>query len=70
MSAMIFGDDELTAGERELVDCYERLVRALREHGDDLPPFARRNAIKATAALWQVANGLGRQPGQLYDIGV
>jgi hypothetical protein len=42
----------------------------LREHGDDLPPFAHRNAIKATAALWQVANGLGLQPGQLYDVGV
>jgi hypothetical protein len=63
-------DVNLTAGERELVDCYERLVGALREHGDELPPFAQRNAIKATAALWQVMNGLGRQPGHLYDIGV
>jgi hypothetical protein len=63
-------EPELTAAERELVDCYERLVAVLREHGDDLAPFAHRNAIKATAALWQVANGLGLQPGQLYDIGV
>ena len=70
MSETIFGDDELTAGERELVACYERLVQTLREHGDELPPFAQRNAIKAAAALWQVANGLGRQPGQLYDVGV
>jgi hypothetical protein len=61
---------ETTAGEQELIACYERLVAVLREHGDDLPPFAHRNAIKATAALWQVANGLGLQPGQLYDVGV
>jgi hypothetical protein len=66
----IVTDQELSEGERALVECYERLVGALREHGDELPPFAQRNAIKATAALWQVMNGLGRQPGQLYDIGV
>jgi hypothetical protein len=70
VSDTIFGDDDLTAAERELVACYERLVATLRVHGDELPPFAQRNAIKATAALWQVANGLGRRPGQLYDIGV
>jgi hypothetical protein len=60
---------ELTAGEQELVEVYERLLAALREHGDDLPPFAQRNAVKATAALWQVVNGLGLQPGHVYDIG-
>jgi hypothetical protein len=70
MGDMLVTDDDLSAGERELVACYEGLVRTLREAGDDLPPFAQRNAIKATAALWQVMNGLGRQPGQLYDIGV
>jgi len=62
-------DAELTQGEQELVACYEKLVATLREHGDDLPPYAQRNAIKAVAALWQVANGAGLQPGQLYDIG-
>ena len=56
-------------GEQELLACYERLRAVLREHGDDLPPFAQRNAIKALAALWQVANGLGLQPGQIYDVG-
>ena len=61
---------EPTAAERELVDCYERLAVILRDHGDDLAPFARRNAIKAAAALWQVANDLGLQPGHRYDIGV
>jgi hypothetical protein len=60
---------ELTVGEQELVEVYERLLATLREHGDDLPPFAQRNAIKATAALWQVVNGLGLQPGHIYDVG-
>jgi hypothetical protein len=61
---------EPTAAERELVDCYERLVAILSEHGDDLAPFAQRNAIKAAAALWQVANDLGLQPGHRYDLGI
>ncbi len=60
----------ISEGEALILDCYEMLVRALKDHGEDLPPFAQRNAIKATAALWQVANGLGRQPGHLYDLGV
>jgi hypothetical protein len=56
-------------GEQALLEVYEQLLAVLREHGDELPPFAERNAIKALAALWQVANGLGRDPGQLYDVG-
>lgn len=60
---------ELSAAEARLVECYERLASTLREQGDDLPPFARRNAMKALAALWQVANGLDMEPGQLYDVG-
>jgi hypothetical protein len=58
-----------SAGEQALLEVYEHLLAVLREHGDELPPFAERNAIKALAALWQVANGLGRDPGQLYDVG-
>jgi len=42
---------------------------SLLEQGEDLPPFARRNATKAFAALWQVANGLDMEPGQLYAVG-
>ena len=38
-------------------------------YGDELPPFARRNAMKALAALWQVMNGLDMDPGQVYDLG-
>jgi hypothetical protein len=38
-------------------------------HGDELPPFALRNATKSLAALWQVMNGLDMDPGQLYDVG-
>jgi hypothetical protein len=60
---------EASEGERALLETYERLHAILAEHGDELPPFAQRNAIKALAALWQVANGLGREPGQLYDVG-
>lgn len=63
-------DPRLTVGEQALVDAFGHLVRTLDEHGDELPPFARRNAIKATAALWQVVNGLGLEPGQLYQLGV
>ena len=60
--------DDLSQGERELVELYERLHKLLEEH-DDLPPYAERNAVKALAALWQVANGAGAQPGQVYDVG-
>ena len=60
---------EIGAGEQQLLETYERLRAILAESGEDLPPFARRNAVKALAALWQVANGLGRQPGQVYDLG-
>jgi len=61
---------ELSAGERRLVDCYEEIVRTLRENGEELPPYAQRNAIKAAAVLWQVANGAGTRPGHAYDVGV
>jgi len=61
--------DDITQAERELLELYERLHGILEQHGDELPPFARRNAVKALAALWQVANGLGAQPGQVYDVG-
>lgn len=60
---------ELEPAEQAVLDCYDQLAATLREHGDELPPFAHRNAIKALAALWQVANGLGRQPGQVYELG-
>ena len=60
---------ELTPAEASLVECYQRLATTLREEGEHLPPFARRNATKACAALWQVANGLDMEPGQFYDVG-
>jgi hypothetical protein len=63
------GPFELTAGEQQIIECYETLRGVLAEHRDDLPPFAERNAIKALAALWQVANGAGLQPGHVYDVG-
>ncbi len=60
---------ELTDAEAVLVDAYERLAADLRNHADALPPFAKRNALKALAALWQVSNGLDMDPGQLYELG-
>jgi hypothetical protein len=59
---------ELSNAERALVESYQGLVKVL-EHGTDLAPFERRNALKAVAALWQVVNGLDLDPGQLYEIG-
>jgi hypothetical protein len=61
--------DWWSPGERELVECYSALRGVLEERGPDLPPFARRNAIKALAALWQVANGLDAEPGPIDDLG-
>jgi hypothetical protein len=62
-------EQPLTPPELELVDLYERLSALLRDHREELAPFAERNAIKALACLWQIANGLDRNPGQLYELG-
>jgi hypothetical protein len=59
---------ELSESERSLVECYQGLVRVLKD-GQDLAPFERRNALKAVAALWQVMNGLDLDPANLYVIG-
>jgi len=59
---------ELSDSERSLVECYQGLVRILKD-GKELAPFERRNALKAVAALWQVVNGLDLDPGQIYEIG-
>ena len=60
---------ELSESERTVVECYQGLVRVLKD-GKDLAPFERRNAMKAVAALWQVVNGLDLDPANLYEIGV
>ena len=60
---------ELTEPEAKLVDCYRELSRVREMYGDELPPFAKRNATKAMAALWQVMNGLDMDPGQIYHVG-
>lgn len=60
----------LSEAEGEVLECYRRLAAVIGEHGDDLPPFARRNATKALGALWQVANGLDADPGHRYDLGI
>ena len=59
----------MNEAERKLADLYEQLKAVLQEHRGDLAPFEERNALKALAALWQVANGLDLDPGQLYDVG-
>lgn len=61
---------ELNDAQQKLVDCYESLATLLAEHRDELAPFEERNAAKATAALWQVVNGLDLDPGHLYHVGV
>lgn len=61
--------DWWSPGESALVECYATLHAVLEERGEELPPFARRNAIKALAALWQVANGLDAEPEQLDGLG-
>jgi len=61
--------ETLKEAEAKLVDVYRELHRVIEMHGDELPPFAARNATKALAALWQVMNGLDMDPGQLYDLG-
>jgi len=61
---------ELTEAEAELAACYTALLAVLENHGEELAPFARRNAVKAAGALWQVMNGLDLDPGQRYEVGV
>ena len=63
-------DADLSEAECMVVDVYRQLARIVEMHGDELPPFARRNAHKALAALWQVMNGLDMDPGQTYHLGV
>ncbi len=60
----------LSPAQRQLVDCYQALVRVLSEHRDELAPFEERNALKAAAALWQVMNGLDLDPGHVYELGI
>jgi hypothetical protein len=64
----MFGE-ELSEPESRVVDCYRMLHMTVEMHGEDLPPFARRNATKALASLWQVMNGLDMDPDQLYGLG-
>jgi hypothetical protein len=61
--------ETLNESEAQVVEVYRALEAMLRDQGDDLPPFARRNATKALAALWQVANGMDMEPAQPYDLG-
>ncbi len=59
----------LNEGQSQVVQAYRLLEAAIRDHGDELAPFEKRNALKALAALWQVMNGLDLDPGQLYELG-
>jgi hypothetical protein len=59
----------LTEGEQRLVECYRSLAQVLADHRDELAPYQERNALKALAALWQIANGLDMEPGQIYHLG-
>lgn len=61
--------EELSPAQAELVECYDRLARVLADGAGDLAPFEQRNALKALAALWQVANGLDMDRGHVYHLG-
>ena len=60
---------ELNTAETQLLECYRSLASVLEQHRGELAPFEERNAIKALAALWQIANGLDQDPGQIYELG-
>jgi hypothetical protein len=60
---------ELNEAQRTMVGCYKSLAGVLEDHRDQLAPFEERNAIKALGALWQIANGLDQDPGQVYELG-
>lgn len=60
---------ELNPVQAELMECYDKLARLLADQADDMQPFEKRNALKALAALWQVANGLDMDRGQIYHLG-
>ncbi len=59
---------ELNEAEESLVECYKKLSSVLKDRSEQLSPFERRNALKALACLWQVANGLDMDPEQIYDL--
>ncbi len=61
---------ELTETQTGLIEVYERLLGIVRDRSEELSPFEERNAKKALGCLWQIANGLDTDPGQLYDIDV
>lgn len=60
---------DLNPAQQELVECYDRLASLIGERRDELAPFEERNALKALAALWQVANGLDMDRGHTYHLG-
>ena len=62
-------EPELNPAQQELMDCYDRLSRVLADRRGELAPFEERNALKALAALWQIANGLDMDRGQIYHLG-
>ena len=60
---------ELNPAQAGLVECFDQLASLLAERANELAPFEQRNALKALAALWQIANGLDMDRGHLYHLG-
>ena len=60
---------DLNPAQIELMECYDKLARILGDEEAELAPFEQRNAQKALAALWQVANGLDMDKGHTYHLG-
>ncbi len=63
-------NNEFSTAEKDLAEVYFRMLKILRDNGNELQPFQYCNARKAIGALWQIANGLDLDPDQLYDINV
>lgn len=61
--------ENLTPAQEELMGCYDTLARIVGDETAGLVPFEERNALKALAALWQVANGLDMDRGHIYHLG-
>jgi hypothetical protein len=61
---------DLSPAQQELMECYDSLAKVLGDQSAELAPFEQRNAQKALAALWQIANGLDMDRGHMYHLGV
>jgi hypothetical protein len=60
---------DISGPETELMAVHDALRRVVGERLSELQPYQARNALKALACLWQIANGLDMEPAHLYHVG-